>query len=460
MKLNIIKYFTLVAFILSIMSCEKLVEVSPPINELSSSSVFTNDATATSALSGVYSTLSTADFTSGGPIDFNMLSGKMGDEFTNHNDELYNAQFAENAITPQNSYVMTLWSSPYTIIYQANALISGLKDNTQVSANLKVQLVGESYFLRAYSHLFLVSAFGDVPLVTTTNYIENNVAKRSGQAAVYDAIIADLKIAKELLADNYPSTGRVRGNKWAASALLARAYLYNKMWTDAASEATQVINQSSLYSLEQTNLSDTFLSTNQESIWQIQSSAPVTNEAQSFILYPGFGPIDLQVSLTDDLFNSFELGDKRKTAWVGQTNDGTMDWYYPYKYKSNWGNTRPENSVRLRLAELYLIRAEARANNNELSTAKDDIDVIRLRAGLLPTAATTKAALLLAVEKERRVELFSEDGHRWKDLVRTGRALTVLQAFKGQSFQAHETLLPIPFLEIEKNKNLTQNSGY
>src|SRR5215217_2423084 len=151
MKLNIIKYFTLVAFILSIMSCEKLVEVSPPINELSSSSVFTNDATATSALSGVYSTLSTADFTSGGPIDFNMLSGKMGDEFTNHNDELYNAQFAENAITPQNSYVMTLWSSPYTIIYQANALISGLKDNTQVSANLKVQLVGESYFLRAYS---------------------------------------------------------------------------------------------------------------------------------------------------------------------------------------------------------------------------------------------------------------------------------------------------------------------
>ena len=116
----------------------------------------------------------------------------------------------------------------------------------------------------------------------------------------------------------------------------------------------------------------------------------------------------------------------------------------------------------LRFAELYLIRAEARAQQNKLTganSAASDINVIRTRAGLSNTTATTQAALLLAVEKERQVELFTEWGHRWFDLRRTGRIDAVLSAVKP-TWKPTAALFPIPYLEIQRNPLLTQNNGY
>lgn len=115
----------------------------------------------------------------------------------------------------------------------------------------------------------------------------------------------------------------------------------------------------------------------------------------------------------------------------------------------------------MRLAEQYLIRAEARIQQGKLDDGRNDLDAIRHRAGL-PNLSTslTQPALLLAVEQERKVELFAEWGHRWFDLKRTKRADAVLGPIKGANWQSTDTLYPIPSDAIRTNANLTQNEGY
>jgi hypothetical protein len=115
----------------------------------------------------------------------------------------------------------------------------------------------------------------------------------------------------------------------------------------------------------------------------------------------------------------------------------------------------------MRVAEQFLIRAEARVQQDKLETGRADLDSIRMRAGLLPLATNLdKAALIRAVEQERKVELFVEWGHRWFDLKRTGRSATVLGPIKGVNWQATDTIYPIPSDAIRTNVFLTQNEGY
>jgi hypothetical protein len=159
--------------------------------------------------------------------------------------------------------------------------------------------------------------------------------------------------------------------------------------------------------------------------------------------------------------NAFESGDRRFTSWVGVDNYQGTTYYYLSKYKNSTTNTTAtgEYCTYMRLAEQYLIRAEAMAQQNNLSGAIADINVIRNRAGLPNTKAATQADILLAVEQERRIELFAEYGHRWNDLRRTGRADAVLGASKT-GWTKDAALYPIPKTEIINNKNLTQNPGY
>ena len=121
-----------------------------------------------------------------------------------------------------------------------------------------------------------------------------------------------------------------------------------------------------------------------------------------------------------------------------------------------------EYNVLLRLAEQYLIRAEARAQRDKITgsgSAAEDLNVVRSRAGLLGTTATTKTAMLLAIENERAHELFSELGHRWFDLKRTGRADAVLGPQKA-TWTSTAVLFPIPASQILYNNKLNQNLGY
>jgi hypothetical protein len=150
--------------------------------------------------------------------------------------------------------------------------------------------------------------------------------------------------------------------------------------------------------------------------------------------------------------------------WIKDTTIEGEKYFFPYKYRSATLNSQvTEYFMVLRLAEQYLIRAEARAQLNDIGGAQTDLNTIRTRAGLPGTNATNIASLLAAIMQERRIELFSELGHRWYDLKRTNSlnsVMAIATPLKGGTWEITDELYPLPLLEIERNINLTQNFGY
>jgi hypothetical protein len=244
-----------------------------------------------------------------------------------------------------------------------------------------------------------------------------------------------------------------------AKSLLARTYLYTKAYAQAANEATTVLNQTAIYSLEE-GLNDVFLLSSKETIWQLQAgiSGQNTQEAAVFVFLSG--PPSL-VALSDNLIASFLPADMRKTNWTKAITDGNTTWYHANKYKErNFTGVSKEYSIVFRLAELYLIRAEARAHQGDLIGAKEDLNIIRQRAGLAPTMAMSQAEILTAIVQEKRWEFFTEHGHRFFDLKRLNLLDTTLSAVKP-GWNTTDQLFPIPQSELSTNPNLRpQNPGY
>ncbi|MEO6509294.1 MAG: RagB/SusD family nutrient uptake outer membrane protein, partial [Patescibacteria group bacterium] len=252
---------------------------------------------------------------------------------------------------------------------------------------------------------------------------------------------------------------KVRPNKWTASALLARVYLYKEEWQKADAEANAVIN-SGMYSMT-SNLNNVFLKNSTEAIWQLQPVNVAWNtwEGKDVLFATGSTPPTYYIS--NVLLNSFEPADARKTSWIGSRNYLGQQFFYPYKYKV-YGNNAPvtEYYMVFRLGEQFLIRAEARMMQDNLMGAESDINTIRTRAGLANITFSNKAAAIIAIENERRHELFAEWGHRWFDLKRTNRADGVIGALKPATWQSTDELWPIPISQINANPFLTQNPGY
>jgi starch-binding outer membrane protein, SusD/RagB family len=452
-------------------ACESFLQVDIPKSKLPTETVYEEDETAIAALYGIYHEMAgnSQGFAGGAGTSVTCVSGLSSDELDSYNS-FYN-DFYINEILPQSVLNLRLWTSCYRIIYEANAVLNGITNSTSLSASVKTQLEGEAKFIRAFCHFYLVNLYGDVPLILTTYYRDNMVAPRTSVEKVYESIIADLISAKELLTNDYPSGEKVRVNKLAATALLARVYLYKEDWLNAEAQSTIVIN-SNLYDLNN-NLDEVFLANSDEAIWQMIVPAfddvdnKPTNEGLLFILQttPGSSSIN-PVALSDTLFNSFESGDLRKSHWVGTLTAGGEVFHYPWKYKNNvqGNNTTSEYSMVLRFAEQYLIRAEARVHQvGKLSLAVADINEIRERAGLSPLSGVTvdtEAEVNSAIEQERKLELFVEWGHRWLDLKRTERLNIVMPGIKA-GWESTDVLYPLPENEMILNPNLKpQNAGY
>jgi hypothetical protein len=280
---------------------------------------------------------------------------------------------------------------------------------------------------------------------------------------VYASIESDLLEAIDKLQDDYQNPERIRPNKAAAKALLARVYLYEQKWSEAETLATAVIGDSR-YGLT-TDLTRTFLRSSNEAIFQLAAVNTVTgaggmNTWEGFNIVPASATARSYYVLFDQLVNAFEPGDQRKANWTKSYVVSGNTLYCPFKYRNRLINPVVEYTMVMRLSEQYLIRAEARAQQNKLPDATDDLDVIRQRAGLgALNDNLTKDQVLTAVEQERRVELFSEWGHRWFDLKRTGRATAVLAPMKA-AWQPTDMLYPIPISAMRTNPALKQNDGY
>lgn len=476
---NRTSHFVLLFILIGIAGCKKFVTVPLSPTSITNANVYNNDLTAISAQNGIYDRIMTSNsITNGGIIDMSFYPSLSADELTlGSNNTAYSTYYYTNSLTNQNTGGSDFWNNIYPLIYGENIGIEGLNASTNLTPAIKQQLLGEAKFMRALFYFYLTNLYGDVPLVLSSNFTDNISVSRTPQAQVYQQIILDLTGAQQLLSPTYldgtllkTTTSRLRPTKWAAAALLSRTYLYTKQWSQAVAEADTVINNTSLFNLAPLN--NVFLSSgNNEAIWQLQPVQTGRNspDAQTFII-PSTGlSSQWPVYLSNNLFNSFEPNDQRKVNWVGSVTVSGNTYYYPYKYKVNTYNAPvTEYEMVLRLGEQYLIRAEAEAQLGQTTSAAADLNVIRTRAGLPNTTATTQSDLLTTILHERQVELFTEWGHRWLDLKRTATINSVMgppgneyqSKVPGGTWNPNWQWYPISLSQLQLDPKLTQNPGY
>jgi hypothetical protein len=443
-------------------SCKSFVEIDSPKSQLSDELTFENIGTTTAALAGVYSQLRFEGVLAGSSNGLNAYLSCYADEMINYstNTQSGGVRFYTNILISTSSEVSGLWNTTYNQIYKANAIIEGVASSNKLTATDKNQVTGEALFIRAMLHFYLVNLFGDVPYIKQTDHQVNRNQSRLAVSQVYQLILTDLLASEQLLSDDYPSAERFRANKWVVKALLSRVYLYMEDWENTDITSASIIAHTSVYKWTE-NLNEVFLKESKGTIWAFApiSTGRNTDEGANWILVNS--PVPNRRSLTPSLMNAFEPDDKRLQVWVGRYSRGTDNWFFSYKYKERGITTATkEYAILFRLEEQYLIRAEARAQLNNVKGAQDDLNKIRGRAGLNDTKAANTADLLEAILKERRIELFSEGGHRWFDLKRMGKANAVLGLVKP-NWNPEDILLPIPESEILVNPNLKpQNPGY
>lgn len=489
LKLSLIVFFFAIGF----QSCTKLIEVDAPITSTNADLVYATDAGAISVLTSIYTNMSENTIVSGGITSMPLFTGLYSDEFTVFSASTNTAYigYATNSLTGSITEGTDFWNNIYPIIFTANSALEGLARSGTLTSSVKQQLMGEAKFIRAFCYLYLVNLYGDVPLVLTTDYKANSLLARTSSTDVYKSIFLDLKEAEKMLSDQYidgtvitPSSERTSPTKWAARALLARAYLYSKDYVDAELYSSLSIENKVLF--DTVDINSVFLKNSKEAIWQLQPVGDfVTNtwDGKVFGLTESGPNTTLNpVYLSADFVSNFEAGDLRKFNWINTVKVGNDTFSYPYKYKVNTTTDVSEYSMVLRLSEQYLIRAEARINQGgKIAEGLADLNVLRARARAVATidvpnplpplsSNLSKESALAAVEHERQVELFTEWGHRWFDLRRlTGRvdasktrADEVLSVKKGSNWQSTDLLFPIPQSEIDKNPSLQghQNPGY
>ncbi|PUZ30047.1 SusD family protein [Chitinophaga costaii] len=468
---------------LLVTACNKMLDIKDPINSITTGQVFGSDDQASTALNGLYSYL-----INGGENELNSFATLGNDLYSaggitlaaGHSaDELYNPSLSgqdvyyvemTNRITLQNlGYSSKMWKSAYKGVYNANALIDGVKTATSAAFTqaYRKQVLGEALAVRAMSYFYLVNLFEKIPLALSIDYNETQTLPSSPASTIYQQIISDLEEASGYLAEAYDGKNveRIRINKWFVEGMLARVYLYTKDYEKAWQHANNVISRNDLFQLEP--LSSVFTNASREVIFQLKQSnisgARGNATPEEYSMTGRY--------ITPVLLNAFEAGDNRKTAWMQAVVSGpyTPAGYFPAKYKINstnfsYGGNRSEYYVVMRLAEMYLIRAEANmlrsaANKNAVI---DDLNTIRTRAGLGNLAYTlTDQQVTDTIAHERQVELFAEWGHRWLDLKRTNKATEVLSSISyKQPWSQHELLYPIPPDEILYDNKLAQNTGY
>ncbi|MFD2938454.1 RagB/SusD family nutrient uptake outer membrane protein [Flavobacterium notoginsengisoli] len=443
-------------FILGLTSCDSALEVDLPSNQLSSETVYSSDATTDAAVNGIYNSMVTGFY-------YNQIHSVLGQT----SDELIlrsglTNPYTSNELVETDGSMSSMWTELYKTIYNANNVIEGITKSTTLTPAKTKRWIAEAKFLRAYCFFYLTNIWGEVPLVLTTDIDISALLPQSSQEVIYAQILKDLTEASQDLPANYDNydNERIRATKGASEALLARVNLYLGRWNEAANHATAVINETGTYGMI-TDLSATnspFISDNSEAILQI----PYFNVNYTYEGSSVFVNANTATFLLRNGNSLFEADDARKINWTRNvtSTQGSLAGVAPTKYKNRFTDSPIERSTVLRLAELYLIRAEARVKSNNITGAQQDINTIRNRALLDNTTLTDSNQLLELIALERQRELFAENGHRWLDLKRTGKINETLSVLTGKIWTATDALYPIPETAIRSNPFLKQNSGY
>ncbi|QES88572.1 RagB/SusD family nutrient uptake outer membrane protein [Rhizosphaericola mali] len=466
-NLNNLKLGFLLVAILSLVSCEKMIAIDPPLNETSTATVYSSDKLAASALSGMYGTLSQSETQS---LNFTLYSSLQADDLL----YLYTAtslvEMNNNSYSVLSTTQAGVFSDWYSVIYKANAIIDGLQTYSGTSDSIKKEYTAEAKFVRAYCYFNLVNTFGSIPLVLTTDVTVSAYLPKSNVDSVYNQITKDLLDARDNLKNDYSFTSgsRVGVNKYVADALLARIYLFRKDYSNAEFYANEVIT-SGLYSLTSSaNINNTFVNTSTESIWLLSSYLSATTQYTAEGV--AFNPFSISLTylyyqLRPSFVQLYSSNDLRRVNWMKDLTFGGNTYTIPFKYKYRDNASAiaagvTELPVIMRLSEQYLIRAEARAQlGSNLDGALSDLNMVHSRAGLSTFSSLNQKNLIDTIALENRKEFFCEQAFRWFNLKRTATADAILGSLKS-TYTSRSQLLPIPQAAIDANPQLTQNPGY
>ncbi|MEJ7767413.1 MAG: RagB/SusD family nutrient uptake outer membrane protein [Chitinophagaceae bacterium] len=465
-------------------SCKKTFIELNPESTASTNAVYKTDKDFQDAVIGIYSTTQSIYQSF---WQFGDLAGD--DTEQQHSAQLEFVNINNFLATSATPLLHTTWLDHYRAIFRANTVLSQIDKADPAVVTDKNRHIGEAKFLRALAYFNLVRIFGDVPMVTAPITIEE--ASKTGREKVdkiYDEIIIkDLLDADNKLPLKYSGTLVGKATKGAAKALLGKVYLTRKDFANTVTKLQEVTTLG--YSLLP-NYNDLFDYTKDEHhaeyLFDIEYTdgglglgstftnnfAPNLSGVVNFFSLKGSG--GQQGAPTLPIFALFEANDKRKDISVAKVADGLIDkngqkiplipidvTTYSKKYMTplQTANDSKANWKVIRYADVLLMYAEALNETGKTDLALPFLNQVRARAGVPPYPVLTQTDTREKIYLERRLELHLE-GHRWFDLVRTGRALSVLQS---QGMKSYMTVFPIPLSQIQVINNpaiFPQNPGY
>lgn len=490
------KIYLISAILIGLSACNDVLDVEPKTFS-SGENYYETEGQILRAVNGAYGRLQ--DLYRG---DFWAMTEMRSDNTNYHYNEgnrgaQQREEIDEFLITSDNNYIAGIWSLMYSGIQQSNVILNRIEGVEFADQAKKDQHIGEAKFLRALYYFHLVRLFGPVPLlVEEVEEPEDAFTdERASVDQVYEQIINDAEDAATNLPESYEGTDVGRATKGAALTLLGEVYLTRKDYDAAISTLQQVTNLNYALVPDYADIYDPNNKNNLESVFEIQFNAGVEGENSNFIFQ--FGPYNASEDLTGykgllggnniptlDMITAYEEGDARKEASIAfyvnaenaQYDEAIGDSipfikkYYHPPFEQQ-GRT-DENWPVYRYAHVLLMLAEALNEKGQTQEAYQYINPVRQRAELAPLpAGLSQDAFRDAVYHEERVELAFEN-HRWFNLLRTDRAMEVmnqhgeeekqrLSRLSAASYNVQEYKLkyPIPQREVRLNQ-FEQNPGW
>jgi starch-binding outer membrane protein, SusD/RagB family len=486
------RYITIAAACLLLFSCSKSFIDQTPQSSLTTGNFPTSATDAESELTGAYDWM--VNGTNYYQYDNFMNTDGKSDNCYINSDNVTAEQPLEyfSTVNASNTNVQRDWQELYNDIRAANAVLDDVPNITDPALTdaRKIMILGEARFLRAVHYYWLVTEWGECPIITTVTNGGNLYPARNKVPEVYAQIISDLQYADSVL-DVAPYNGQLgRATKGAAESMLAKTYAQMGDYTNCLAYCNKVIS-SGTYSLVSSfaNLWGVANKNNAESIFELQSNAIAYGffgfEIFDFVAADGYPKRDIASA---NLIAAFKAAGDTLTRYKT-----TITWQIPgaaftmppnawdpsqpipfmNKYPDADGYFSPDDIVLIRLADIILLAAEANNQLGNTTAAIPLLNQIRTRAGLPNTTATTQGDLALAILGERQLELVFECA-RWNDLQRAdANGVINIVTLMGAQVDSHgnnlnynmnpnkyQYIFPVPQQDLLLNKNLTQNPGY
>jgi hypothetical protein len=473
--LNQLKMYTKVNCLMLVMamvvitSCSDELDLAPVVQK-SANSFYASEQEIESAVAGVYAQLQNNGLYGLDIIGVGEISGEDAFEEIAANDGGRFGQLDDFSTNAGNDLVGDIWRESYEGIQRVNVVLNRIDAIDFADQTVKTSRVGEMQFVRGLLYFNLVRLYGDVPLVTeeTTNPSDFFGQGRNAISEVYQQIETDLQDAIGNLPQDKASGRPAKG---AAQALLADVQMNQGKYSEAASNLAAVVISGNYSLMSSTSeIFGTANEGNQETLFEVQFASGVDGNREGEPAASQFRPSGTTANAKGHNLPStafvgmFDPADSRLNDYIGQ--DETVNpFYFSLKYEvSGTGpNDGGTDHIVIRYADVLLKYAEA-LNESGGTGAVDYLNMVRNRAGLPNSTASSQSELRDAIEMERRFEFIGE-GHRWFDLKRTGKAVETMNAwFSANSINvtisASNLLLPIPQSQLDTDPAMTQNPGY